>query len=353
MTLQPLIGPPQGEPDGSSSSTRYYPPAWNPYELDRFLGFATERHLMFVRRVVHRLPQPWTADPVLSSVYICNAYRELDRGSRTVIKHILEPSAADAASDRLFNLYLYRAFNLPETYAALGGYRRAAQWDFRAVEATLLALQAAGQKVFSSAYRSAAATKTPGRGQRTRDWVAYLEKVRDLVPAIWAEIERAMADPDPRRGMERTHRVLQGPAGIGDFFAFQVLLDMMYEPRILPPHFHEDVWSHIGEGAHEGLALLLAQPLPWGSVAEKLALAELREHQGVWMKRAGRLLLGPPLTLANCEFALCEYHKYVEACQGRRPKRTFKVPNLDFSLWDDIPMAFRPIRCPMFVPVVA
>jgi hypothetical protein len=39
----------------------------------------------------------------------------------------------------------------------------------------------------------------------------------------------------------------------------------------------------------------------------------------------------------------------VESLHGGRRKRTFKKPNPDLSLWDDLPSAFRSIRCPMFV----
>src|SRR3989442_13280131 len=116
-----------------------------------FFRFIAERHLMFVRRVIYHQPPPWTQDPILARTYTTNVYRELDRGTRYLIRNIL-PHASAAPMDTFWNVLVYRMFNWAATYEALGGFQPASAWN-PALVVEELERRHATEKVFTGATR--------------------------------------------------------------------------------------------------------------------------------------------------------------------------------------------------------
>ena len=54
-----------------------------------FFEFIYDRQLIWYKKEVLLLPPPWTDDPVLGKYKFCNVYRELDRGSKYLIKTVI------------------------------------------------------------------------------------------------------------------------------------------------------------------------------------------------------------------------------------------------------------------------
>jgi len=62
------------------------PVVWK--HLDEFYSFMYERHMIWHRRFVKRLPPPWTKDPLLRDYKFTNVYRELDYGTLWYLSHV-------------------------------------------------------------------------------------------------------------------------------------------------------------------------------------------------------------------------------------------------------------------------
>jgi hypothetical protein len=313
---------------------------WNEPEVLAFWRFIVERHRLFLRRFVWRTPPPWTSDPVVATICTTNVYRELDRGTRYVIVQIL-PHASEAPADTLFNVLVYRTFNLIETYEALGGFQPAAAWDPRRANERLAQREQSNQKIFTAAYKISPKAKGLPQGLTKAEGIVWrLSIIHQRLPELYTALTTAASLAD-------AHRVLTRLPGVAGFTAYEIASDLIHGKALLP--FGEDDWVHVGPGAEDGLKLLLGLTgLPRDLATA--ALHELRWEQGEWLKRAGEVLQGPPLTLRNVEHALCEYQKVTGGRRGERPKRRFDPAraNSDLSLWDTIPPQFVvPRRPPM------
>src|SRR3990167_8513722 len=129
--------------------------------LKLFWYWVCERHNIFLRRVVQKLLPPWTKDLVLSSVYFTPPYRELDRLTRYLILNIL-PHIREDPNMVIFNIWVYRFFNLIETFECLGGYSN--YWDKGQARGTLFQRQQQGQKIYTGAFMVNSAGSRPGPG---------------------------------------------------------------------------------------------------------------------------------------------------------------------------------------------
>jgi len=306
------------------------PLRWNRRAVDLFWRFVRERHEIFIRRVVEKQPPPWTRDPALAGGHYCNVYRILDRVTRDLIHSVLVPSQGDPPTDRLFNILLYRAFNLPEVYTALGGYRRMVDWDLTQAQHTLLTRQQAGGKIFTGAFmvNGRGEPEWRGPGGKVRLWVERLKGYQQGMKLLWERLDLAGPGTDE-------HRALMTLSGVGSFLAYQVWLDCTYEPQPLLPRTR-DAWADVGPGAVKGLRFLIHDN---GYRDWPEALWKLRHQQalrGVVRPR------GPELTLADVENCLCEYSKYVRLRQGIHPKRTYKPSgeSADLTPWADVPETY-------------
>jgi hypothetical protein len=318
---------------------------WHQPRLNEFWRFVAERHNVFIRRVVKKQPPPWTEDEALAGAHYTNVYRELDRVTRDLITRVLEPTKHWDPADRLFQVLLYRAFNLPETYDIIAintGVKRV--WQREKVQRVLLARHKAGMKIFTGAFLVNGLQGTGRGGQarwsqpggKIRLWVDRLSRIhrtRHQLMVQLAEAEGVREREDPRQGWLRAHAALKALPGFGDFLAYEVLVDLCYEPRVLK--FTEDDWVNVGPGAKKGLLFMLKrQPAVW-----EVPLTYLRAHQAQYQEAAGVQLQGPALTLRNVEHVLCEYSKYRRMKMEIRPKRTYQLTrtNPDLTPWANLP----------------
>jgi len=59
-------------------------------EMEIFWRFIAERHSIYKKKEIEKLPPPWTDDPILSSFKFTNVVRSTDPGTRYVIDKILK-----------------------------------------------------------------------------------------------------------------------------------------------------------------------------------------------------------------------------------------------------------------------
>jgi hypothetical protein len=102
-------------------------PTGESYRLDqhamrKLCSWIVNRHQIYQRRFIDRLPPPWTNDKVLLEWKFCNVFRELDPGSRFVIEELipkLQQKNNVTAADYILNMLVYRTFNRIDSFRAL------------------------------------------------------------------------------------------------------------------------------------------------------------------------------------------------------------------------------------------
>jgi hypothetical protein len=293
-------------------------------QVKGFFDFARERHLVWHRRLVERRPRPWTADPVLDRFQFTNVYRELDRGTIWLWRHVLRPRPGrgwERDREALWKILVYRLVNRATTFAAVPiprwGAWRAERAGFKR------GLKRLPGPVFTAAHQLFPPRFT---GQPMIDrLVEMLDENHPRVEhATAARLGRTARDP------AALFRELRGFAGLGSFRAGEVIKDLMLAGAV---GYGENDWVNPGPGCLAGLRLVLPA---WIS-APRAALDHLRAAQVSRLGADFPYLLGRRLSLCNLEHALCEYFKYARVRGGgARPRRRYASPRTrpDPGLYD-------------------
>lgn len=292
--------------------------------LDLFWWLVCERQRVWQRRVVEGRPPPWSDDLTLQRERFTNVYRILDPGTQYAIERILEVPAPKP--DRIFNVLLYRLIGRAETHAALG-FQRLDCFDPDHLRRTLRGIRAAGRPPFTAAY-TVSGYASMGGSDKIENVARLFNQLHSGFDALYSRVERSVS-------AEEAHRVLRSAFGFGDFLAYQVLVDLLYPLRIeggrpLLPFRHDD-WARAGPGARRGISLLRG---PGCGLDDLAVMHRLREWQRVDLARPGSdfpwLLNGRgrpiPLSLADIQNCLCEFHKYVKIRDGSGRGRRKFVP---------------------------
>ena len=96
-------------------------------ELDRYLYWQVERENIRIQKEVSKLPPPWTDDSILQQYKFCQVFREEDRTTRWLKKHIREPMRN--SSDVLMAVVIFRWFNWIPTGRTLINNGLLKRWD--------------------------------------------------------------------------------------------------------------------------------------------------------------------------------------------------------------------------------
>jgi hypothetical protein len=233
----------------------------------------------------------------------------------------------------VWNVLVYRTFNLPATYELLGGFQPASRWDPSRATQELERRSAAGRPVFTGAYR-VSQRGYPDGWTKIQIVVDRLTRIHTILPTLFSRLRAAPS-------LAQAHRLVTELPGFGEFGAYEIVSDLVYHPALLP--FSEDDFVNVGPGAEAALRQMLVGAYPDLFIP---AVHDLRWRQAEWFRAAGTVLSGPELTLRNIEHSLCEVQKLWSARQSGRKKRTF-TPNQDLALWDDLPQEFQRRRFPI------
>lgn len=277
--------------------------------LDTFWSFVAERQRIWHRRSIEEEERPWTDDDILAEYRFTNVYRELDPGTRYA-KHIRRESEGATA---LYNVLLYRLIGRKETHEAIG--LRDPQESKGDLEAALRRRDQRGT-VFTAAYTVCAYHWLGGDDK--------IENVAILFDDLAGDISKTREGLKAAESMKDAYGVLVDLDGIGDFLAYQVLVDLTYD--IEGEQFVEldqDEWAKAGPGARRGLEYL-------GVTSDRLAaMQELHASQDEdldkrdfpWWRPDGR---PQRLKLSDVQNCLCEHSKYEKSRRDEgRPRRTY------------------------------
>lgn len=290
-------------------------PAPRPEMLQKFWNFCQERHLVYLRKFIQKMPPPWTEDTILRDYHFTNILRDLDRGTLWAIKHLYP--IKDERS-RFLNLILYRAHNNITFYEALREIYpiNASTFDPKVYSATVLSLQAQGSGIFTAAHRPPGGVgKMPkGKGTRTR---LFLETT--VTQHMWPNFEQVFQAMKTAKNMQELYDSFRPFKGIGEFFRMEFTEDVMRAG--LCQFKTEGDWTHAGPGCRNGLDhVFFNDGLKPSEVPYEDEIRWLQKNQ------PGSLvgIIGRHMRLRDVEHSLCEFSKYRAAEVGKRPRRRHK-----------------------------
>ena len=264
--------------------------------FETYWRFAAARQEVYQARL-RGDPRPWTTDPIMASYRFTNCYRASDRVSQYLINRVIYRGSRDP-DEVLFRILLFRFFNRVSTWELLqaafgdlaGGTFRLDRYDEVLNERLLAASESTRPPMSSLPRRWAPSGSTRiicccCRGCCATGCVPNSRQVR-----LWRKDSGPYAYP-----------------GIGDFLAFQLIIDINYSILI---NFDEMDFVVPGPGANDGICKC------FGPSSRGIEAEIIRYMSDSQSEHFGRLGLGFPglngrrLQLIDCQNLFCEVDKY-------------------------------------------
>jgi hypothetical protein len=265
--------------------------------FETYWRFAAARQEVYQARL-RGDPRPWTTDPIMASYRFTNCYRASDRVSQYLINSVIYRASQDP-DEVLFRILLFRFFNRVSTWellqAALGdlawGTFRLDRYDEVLNEAA-----SRGERIYSPAY----VIPPPPLGAFRKHTNHLLLLQRMLCDGLRTKLQTSAS-------MAEGFRTLRSYPGIGDFLAFQLIIDINYSILI---DFDEMDFVVPGPGANDGICKCFG-PSSRGIEAE--IIRYMSDSQSEHFDRLGLGfpdLNGRRLQLIDCQNLFCEVDKY-------------------------------------------
>lgn len=269
--------------------------------FDSYWRFAHRRQEIYFGRVAGEGP-PWTDDEVLSNYRFTNVFRAADRVSQYLIRRVIYHDAwsSDSPDDILFRVLLFKIFNRIGTWELIEdrlGPIAADSFDPCRYAEVLEQELRDRRPIYSAAYIMPSPRKF-GFRRKHENHLALLRKMLcDGVGARLAEVS----------SMGQAFRLLRSYPGLGDFLAYQFLIDINYSELT---DFSENEFVMPGPGATEGIRKAFSDT---GGLGDADVIRMVTESQEFHFDRLGlpfRTLFGRPLQLIDCQNLFCEVAKY-------------------------------------------
>ncbi|KAI0044558.1 hypothetical protein FA95DRAFT_1496875 [Auriscalpium vulgare] len=270
--------------------------------LDTFFLWTAERHSIHQKRVAGE-SWPWTEDPIFQQHAFTNVFRIFDRTTQYILRHVVHEGDPDL-HETCFRVILFRFFCRISTWELLVARLGTPTWrnfDLDAYEAVLRVEYDSQRPLYGTAYIMPA----PPLGGATNfaNHLRLLKLMMDVdLPGQLAGLSE-MSDA--------FERIALFPS-MGDFLAFQLLLDLNMIPQISYP---ED-WAICGPGADACLRKIFGpgvvghfgEALKWLHDTQQRHFARL----GIAPERRPRVHCSAPpgLSLVDLEHSLCETDVY-------------------------------------------
>ncbi len=265
--------------------------------FDTYWRFAAERQAIYEARLAGDAG-PWTKDPILAAYRFTNCYRAADRVSQYLIRNV---SYAGEQSWRevFFRTMLFKSFNRISTWELLHGRLGPLAWaeyDFARYDKVLTGAFEAGSRLYSAAY----VVPPPALGER-RKHSNHLRLLEHMMNTGAPETLQACTS------MRDAFEALRSYPAVGDFLAYQYLIDLNYSAGL---GFDEMDFVVPGPGARDGIRKC------FGTGADGIEAQVIRYMADTQAEHFARLgltfhgLRGRALQLIDCQNLFCEVDKY-------------------------------------------
>jgi 5-hmdU DNA kinase, helical domain len=289
--------------------------------FDTYWRFAAARQHVYRARLRGDAP-PWTTDAILASHRFTNCYRAADRVSQYLIKEVIYRGDQDP-DEVLFRILLFRFFNRIATWqlllAALGELS-CATFRFDCYDQVLTAADSRGEPIYSAAY-IIPAPRLGARHKHTNHLLLLQQMMRS---GLQSRLEASGS-------MAEAFRELRSYPGLGDFLAYQLIIDINYSTMI---DFAEMDFVVPGPGAKDGICKCFGTA---SRGVEADLIRYLSDTQDDHFARLGLSfpgLNGRRLQLIDCQNLCCEVGKYARVAypeitgySGRARMKQRYVPN--------------------------
>ena len=184
-----------------------------------FFEFIYDRHLIWHKRFVLKQPRPWTQDITLNRYLFNNVFRELDKGSKHLIEHVLSDKTY-SVEERLYNALFYRRFNVYGFFKEiLPKPLNLQDWDSWDLIGMFDAHREAKKSIYNVAYNICQVPIDKN--------FRPLDKHVQLILAVKDVVHKRLFK-NFRGSAESCYNLLKQAHGIGNFLGFQLLLDASY-----------------------------------------------------------------------------------------------------------------------------
>lgn len=297
--------------------------------FDTYWVFASRRHEIYQARLEGGRG-PWTDDPILQNHRFTNCYRAADRVSQFLISQVIYRGTQDF-TEVAFRTLLFKLFNKIDTWQLLiqelGETPSWSDFDLDAYDQILSRHFQAGHRLYSAAYVMA-----PPRLGAERKHTNHLRLLRNMMATRLPDALQAAPS------MAAAFDLLREQPGIGDFLAFQYLIDLNYSEGLT---FDEMDFVVAGPGAKDGIRKCFG---PAATGIESEVIAYMAESQNEHFDRLGLTfdgLRGRELQLIDCQNLFCEVDKYARVAHpsiagrsGRsRIKQRFAPVRSELTSW--------------------
>jgi hypothetical protein len=300
--------------------------------FDTYWRFAVERQEIFFRKF-HGQAAPWTLDPIFSTFKFTNAYRASDRVSQYLIKNVIYRKDLPSSNEEVFfRIILFKVFNKISTWQLLEktvGSIVYEDFSFDEYDRILTDAMAAKTSIYSAAYIMPSGGKSFGSSVKHRN---HLELIGRMISD---ELPKKLAHA---RSMQQAFHLIRSYPTIGDFLAYQFLIDVNYSKIT---SFSEMDFVVPGPGALDGIQKCFSDR---GGLNAPEIIKFMTDNQDREFERLGLSfpsLWGRPLQLIDCQNLFCEvdkysrmYHPTISGVSGRtRIKQKYQSSPQSIDYW--------------------
>ena len=235
---------------------------------------------------------------ILATYRFTNCYRAADRGSQYLIKEVIYRGSQDA-DEVLFRILLFRCFNRISTGELLVlalGELTWATFHVNRYDKALTQAFSRGERIYSAAY----VIPSPTFGG-LRKHTNHLLLVHHMLGGGLGDRLEASAS------MEAAFDVLRDYPGMGNFLAFQLLIDINYSNVI---DFDEMDFVVPGPGAKDGLRKCFGLGVRDNEADLIRYMSDTQEEHFARLGLSFPAQGGRRLQLIDCQNLFCEVDKY-------------------------------------------
>lgn len=307
-------------------------PARTTVVYDSYWKFAALRQDVFFNRLKGD-PFPWSTDPILNQYKFTNAYRAADRVSQYLIKNVIYNQALpNSPKEILFRILLFKLFNKIETWELLTKKVDTIifeDYNFQQFDKVLNDAITSGRRIYSAAYIMPSGQSYFGFLRKHSNHLKLIQLILDENTD-----EKLMS----AKTMQEAFEIIKQFPGLGDFLAYQLLIDINYSPIL---NFSESEFVVPGPGAKGGISKCFEHTAGLSHVEIIKLVTDRQEQEFERLGLSFQRLWGRPLQLIDCQNLFCEVDKYarvkhpdVKGDSDRvKIKQMFRKNNVKIDFW--------------------
>jgi len=299
---------------------------------DSYWKFAALRQEAFFNRLSQK-PFPWSSDPIINKHRFTNVYRASDRVSQYLIKNVIyKNDLPDTPKEILFRILLFKLFNKIETWELLTsklGNLTYEEYKFKKYDAILNTAITSGKRIYSAAYIMPSGKSYYGYLRKHSNHLKLIEHmINDNTHQKLMSVNR----------MQQAFEIIKSFPGLGDFLAYQLLIDINYSPII---NFSESEFVVPGPGAKGGISKCFQDTAGLSNVEIIKLMTDRQEQEFERLGLTFKTLWGRKLQLIDCQNIFCEVDKYARVkhpdikgdSNRSKIKQKFKINSMPLDIW--------------------